>query len=65
MAAGKLPPCMAHGGGGECLEAARDVPGGDCGRALKCGGGAEAGCPPPASQLALAMDSQSICMDMV
>jgi hypothetical protein len=65
MAAGKLPPCMAHGGGGERLEAASDVPVGDCGRALECGGGAEAGCPPPALHLALIMDSQSISMDMV
>jgi hypothetical protein len=62
MAAGELPPCMAHGGGGERLEAASDVPVGDCGRALECGGGAEAGCPPPALHLALIMDSQSISM---
>jgi hypothetical protein len=32
---------------------------------LECGGGAEAGCPPPALHLALIMDSQSISMDMV
>jgi hypothetical protein len=65
MAAGKLPPCMAHGGGGERLEVPSDVPVGDCGWALECGGGAEAGCPPPALHLALVvMDSQSISIDM-
>jgi hypothetical protein len=51
----------AHAGGGECLEAVHDVPVGDCGRALECGGGAEAGCPPPALHLALVLRCSARC----
>jgi hypothetical protein len=55
-----------NGGGGECLEAAPDVPVDACGRALERGGGPEVGCPPPALHLTfVVMDSQSISMDMV